>query len=292
MKNLFEIFCFLFLFSIPQLVFSQQKSIKANKQRTHFLYTSLNLQGGYFGSAGKMYLMPGNRGPLNQISVGYKMKNQRLLQKGVVHFMDLSAVRAKTSLVYDNSYSAEGGYNSRLKLTLQDIWVKFKTKWDRTSLKFGNFSLPFGHNPKVDPDYAFIPNIGGTDLGLSRDFGFLFKTPISPALDMELSLTSGGLLQQAILTQPLIVADETESTKLQFADFQYNGNALLTARIGNPAFKKREYGVFAIAGKMNTNQIYRIGFDWVYKHKEDLRVTNQLLFGTNIPDFGNNTYLV
>ncbi|MCP3929594.1 MAG: hypothetical protein GY705_10880 [Bacteroidetes bacterium] len=297
MKYLSFPFFFLFLLSFP--VFGQQKSIKAFKQRTHFLYTSLNLQAGCFGDKSELHWLPIDRNPLNQLSLTYKSKSQRLLQKGYTPFLHLSAVKAKMSLAYDNDISSEGEYSSELKLSVQDIWIKLATKWDRTSLKFGNFSLPFGHNPKVDPDYSFIPNIGGTDLGLSRDFGFLFKTPVSRQLDLELALTSGGLLGSPLVTGQIVVPDGYDDERLKTHRIEYHGDWLFTGRLGNSVFKKNEFGGFVIMGKRtdafspnNTHRVYRVGFDWILKRKEKLRITNQLLLGPTVASTGSSIFKV
>ncbi len=282
------------LLFIVQPLNAQQKSIKVDKQRTHFFYTSLNLQAGYFGEKEDMHWMPINRSPLNQLSFAYKSKRKRLLQKGYTRFIHLSDIKAKVALCYDNDMSVEGKYSSEGRLGIKDLWIKLATKWDRTSLKIGNFSLPFGHNPKVDPDYSFIPNIGGTDLGLSRDFGFLFKTPVSNMLDLELSLTSGGLLGSPILRKK-IITPENEDKPLEVTKIKYDGDWLLTGRLGNPVFKKNELGLFAIVGKLSnasssaiSTRVYRVGFDWINKHKEDFRMTHQLLLGPSVPSIGDS----
>lgn len=285
------------LLIFSQLVFSQQKSIKASKQRTHFFYTSLNLQAGCFGDKEDLHWMPVTRSPLNQVSFSYKSKRKYLLQKSYTRFINLADIKAKMSLCYDNDIS-EGIYTAQGKLVLNDVWVKLATKWDRTSIKIGNFSLPFGHNPKVDPDYSFIPNIGGTDLGLSRDLGVLFKTPISKKLDIELSLTSGGLLASPVLLKQLI-SSQNEDKSLVVSKTNYHGDWLLTSRVGNSVFKKNEFGVFTILGKLtnasSTNistQVYRVGFDWIYKHKEDFRMTNQILLGPSLSTSDNPSFKV
>ena len=79
----------------------------------------------------------------------------------------------------------------------------------------------------------------------------------------------------------------------------YDGDWLFTTRIGNPVFKKNELGVFAIIGKIsdasvpeNSMKVYRIGFDWIHKHKEQFKVTNQIMLGSNLPSVGNSTFKV
>ncbi len=279
------IFSFSFLFNPA---FCQQKSIKVNKQTTHFFYANANLQAGWFGEKEDMNWMPTDRNPLNQLALSYKSKRRSLLQKGYTPFIYVSDVKAKFAFTYNNHMSHEGEYSAEASLAVKDIWIKLATKWDRTSLKIGNFSLPFGHNPKVDPDYSFIPNIGGTDLGLSRDFGILFKTPVSTNLDLELSLTSGGLLGQPFIRRQLTSIKESED-RTTYTPPDYNGEWLFTARLGNPAFNKTELGVFGIIGRLKDDsdpqghqQVYRIGFDWIYKNKEDFKLTNQLLLGPTI----------
>lgn len=299
MKSLFTPIIIVILLCSSFQVFGQQKSIKAFKQKTNFFYTSLNLQAGCFGDQEKVHWLPINRNPLNQISFTYKSKSQRLLQKGYTPFLAFGDAKVKTSLAYDNDISSEDDYSSELKLSLQDVWIKLVTKWDRTSLKIGNFSLPFGHNPKVDPDYSFISNIGGTDLGLSRDFGILFKTPFSKSLDFELSITSGGLLGAPIMTSQIMPPKGFEGERINVNKIEYHGDWLFTFRLGNPVFKKNEFGVFAIIGKLSdkidpnfSTIIYRLGFDWIYKYKEQFRVTNQLLFGPSDPISGSAIFKV
>lgn len=222
------------------------------------------------------------------------------MQKGYTPFIHLSGVKMQIVLAYHNDISGENEYSSALKLSLNDAWIKLATKWDRTSLKIGNFSLPFGHNPKVDPDYSIIPNIGGTDLGLSRDFGLLFKTPITEVLDLELALTSGGLLKKPIMTGQLI--DEKNGVGDDWLDFpgiKYQGDWLFTFRLGSPVFKRNEYGLVAFTGRMtdastpgNTTWVYRLGFDWIHKNKEHFRLTNQLLMGPSVSDVDGLFYKI
>ncbi len=287
------------MLSFPIPGFGQQKAIKAYKQRTHFLYSSLNLQTGFFGKKDDLHWMPIDFNPcvLNQLSITYRSKSQRLLQRGYVPIVHLSDVKVNFALAYNNHISEDRKYTSKLNLFAWDVWIKLTTKWDRTFLKIGNLSLPFVRNPKVDPKYSFIPNIGAMDLGLLKDFGLLFKTPVSKSLDLEMALTSGGLLKAPIITGQVITPDVYDGNRVNMNKIDYEGDWLLTFRLGNPDFKKNEFGAFAIMGKMpdpafpdNSTRVYRAGFDWIHKHKEKFRVTNQLLFGPSVPSSGSTFF--
>ncbi len=283
--NKFILLAFIVLFT-TQSSFAQ-KSIKRTKQQTGFLYTQLNLNGGKLFDGNPNWRFS-EMSPYSNVNFTYRHKNQRLLQRGYTPFMQMSGYKASVAFVYKNPIDANGHHRPTLNLQIRDLWLKIKTKWDRTALKVGHFSLPYGHAPKMDLDNSFIPALAGQDLGFNRDFGLLFKTPASKNLDLEVALTLGGSVPSTLLSYDFSDANtsETPIQRLNKPTFDYQGNWLTTVRIGNPTYNKNEIGVFATIGKVNRtaaakaqSYVYRIGGDWTYKHKEQFRLTNQFVLG-------------
>jgi len=264
-----------------------QKSIKQTKQETKFFYTQINLNGGMLFSDSPKWKFS-EVSPYSNLNFTYRAKSQRLLQRGYVQFAQLSDYKANFAIVYKNLSTENGNSAPRLSLQMRDLWLKIKTKWDRTSLKVGHFALPYGHAPKMDLDNSFIPALAGMDFGFNRDLGLLFKTPLSQNLDLESSLTIGGSLPATLFTYDFIEQSNSESPsqKLNYANFNYEGTWLASFRIGNPTYYKNEFGLFAAVGKVHKtaaaaeqSSIYRIGGDWTFKHKEQFRMTHQLVMG-------------
>ncbi len=279
-----------------------QKAIKLQKQKTTFFYTQFNFHYGYFDNGIAPSWDLSEMGAKNQVALQVFSKNQRLMQKGYTKLIAADAWKFRISFSY-NDYLAVDGYNhGDLKLNLLDSWVKFKTKWDRTTLTIGKKTLPYGHNPKIDPASNFLSNIIGTDLGFSQDLGVFFKTPISKSLDAEFAITSGGFLNGPIAVCRDLLMDEDlmgETCRIDFGSLDYNNTWLITGRIGQQSFRKNEFGLLAATGyipnvfdRSQFNKIARIGADWVYKHKEIFKVVNQIAFGKNDLDVGADNFSV
>lgn len=275
-----------------------QNAIKHAKQPTQFVYTQLNLHGGFvYDGSGERWDIS-NHGPQNQLAIQLFAKNQKLLQKGYIKTISLSSYKLRFSIPFD--INNLGIKRKSVSLKLLDAWVRFKTKWDRTSIWIGHKAIPYGHNPKLDPVSSFMTNITKMDLGLNQDLGIFLKTPISNKLDLELSLSSGGILNKSILTYENIVEEDFfQETKplLNLSDFSYQNTWLVTSRIGTPTFKKNEYGIILTSGRLFQSVtgnhlafVNRIGGDWVRKYYEKIKWSNQLTFGhTYSEDHGKFT---
>ena len=178
-----------------------------------------------------------------------------------------------------------GDRNMGLRLRFLDTWIKFDTKWDRTKFYIGSRNLPYGHNPKLDGNLSFLPNLTSFDLGISRDIGFFFKTPVSENLDIEFALSAGGWL----IGTP--VAIEVATIGFDFdKNLKYEGNWLGTFRLGTPTFKDSEIGVSLLGGRLHRNKekgtvtrVARLGVDWIKKESEMWKMVNQISVGIDKP---------
>lgn len=304
MQRFIHTACFLLL----GLGFAQgQSSIKLSQQPTTFLYAQLNLHAGISNpGTGLQFGLPG-RGSSNQLSLQLMKVHQPQLQKGYTPLVALDSWKVRTNLSYSQSTSffettqvlpngggqgprpGPGGpevvtvtgttTNSHLNLNLQDAWLKFRTKWDRTSFKVGYGAISYGHHPEVDANNSFMTNIVNTDLGFSRDLGMFVKTPVGRDLDLEVGLSTGGAINSTLF-QSNQTGEELENVEGP------SGRWLLAGRIGQPSFKKDELGLLLAVGNISTNfgnsdqaQIRRIGAEWIHKSKEQLRVINQFTVG-------------
>ncbi len=279
---------------LPITVLAQQ-SLKLNKQQTVFFYTQFNLHGGYVHDGLHNRIDFANRSPQNQVAFQLFSKDQNRLQQGYTRFIRPVSWKVRTSLVLDKTVTALGYGQADVDFKLLDTWVKFGTKWDRTSITVGNKSIPYGHNPKLDPVSSFMSNIIKTDLGFAQDVGVFVKTPVSPQHDLELSVTSGG-----VMSAPLLVCEDLVRSKkdpeaidptVAVNELSYEGTWLLTGRVGQPTYKKNEVGLIGVAGYIpstfidcDNNHIVRGGVDWVHKHNETFKVVNQVAVGKTISD--------
>ncbi|MFT5779850.1 MAG: hypothetical protein ACI837_002809 [Crocinitomicaceae bacterium] len=266
-----------------------QNALKQKKQQTAFFYTQLNLHGGYIHDVNGGRFDVTNQAPKNQLAFQLFTRNKKLLQKGYVRTVHLNSAKLRFSVPFDKSVNANGNREADFKLQILDTWLKFDTKWDRTSFWIGNKSIPYGHNPKLDPVSSFMTNIIKMDIGFVQDVGIFFKTPIANKLDMELSLTTGGMLNKPVIVCDNLINDELDQSaypRFSFANYSYENTWLLTSHIGSPTFQKNEFGINVVSGRINNTlipddyvQINRIGGDWVHKYKERFKWTNQLTVG-------------
>lgn len=278
-------------------VTSAQQSLKLDKQQTTFFYTQLNLHGGYISDVNGNRWDVTNRGPNNQISFQFLKKNKRVLQKGYIKSITPTTYSLKFSIPFNKTVNLTGETEANFKLMLLDTWVKFGTKWDRTALWVGNKSIPYGHNPKLDPVSSFMTNLIKMDIGFVQDLGVFLKTPINKNLDLEFSVTSGGFLNKPILICDNIIINSSETLDPSFTlvDYTYNDTWLATGRIGNQSFNKNEFGLIAVSGKIanvlvpnDYVNLSRIGFDWIHKHQEKMKFGNQLALGYSDSDVENS----
>jgi hypothetical protein len=194
-------------------------------------------------------------------------KAETRLQRGYTRTIEPLAWSVKWALELDPD--EQGVSDSVLRPRLYDSWLELDTKWDRTSLWVGHKQIPYGHNPRVDPNHSFLPNQAALDLSFGRDTGLFFLTPVTSTVDVEMSLTAG-----------------------KGDTWDYHGGWLFTARLGSPTFEASEIGVFSLIGSIQgtngsvtTNgdltDVVRLGSDWVYKVKEQARLVNQISIGAN-----------
>ena len=291
MKTTNQIFIILFFAFLATQTGFAQKSIKQTKQQTQFFYAQVNLNGGMLLSE-KSDFRFSEINPFSNINLRYRAKSQRMLQQGFTKFMRPNGFKAHVAFNYINPLNDDETQIHQIKMQMRDVFVSVKTKWDRTSLKVGHFSLPYGHAPKLDFDNSFISVIASQDLGFNRDVGILFKTPVNDKMDMELGVTTGGGIPSTWFAYSAAVKDGETDETFEWSDIDYNGTWLTTLRFGSPTFKKNEFGLFAAVGEVSRTSavqqestIYRIGADWTYKYKEKMRMTHQLVFGhTNVEE--------
>jgi hypothetical protein len=267
-----------------------QSSIKLEKQPTKFYYGQLNLHGGFVGDVNGDRFDFASRSPKNQIVFQAFSKNQKNQQRGYTRSFDVASWKFRLGLEYDSFISGAGVKTGKVNFKLLDTFVTFKTKWDRTSISVGNKSIPYGHNPKIDPVVSFMINPIKMDLGFAQDAGVFFRTPISKWADLELSVTSGGMLNKPVLVcNNIIVKDDTNidlNPEFVFSTYEMGGTWLVTARAGSPTYQRNELGLNVVAGRiLNTtiandlSTITRLGGDWVYKYNERFKFNNQVFIG-------------
>jgi hypothetical protein len=263
MKNLLIFVSILFLFNAS----AQESALYYEKQDSIFFYPQLNLSGGYDNAEPGDHWGAADKGAKNKLSLEWFVKDRERMQLGYTKFIRPVAWNFKFDLEWDPEEGDED--DGEVRWRPQDIWIKFGTKWDRTSFTIGHKSYVYGHNPKLDSGHSFMPNQSSVDLGFSKDTGIFFKTPFSEDLDWESSLTLG-------------MGDTLD----------YHGGWLFANRIGSPTFKPNEFGVFTLIGDtpkssgtytvdQEKTEVSRIGADWVYKHRESYKIVNQVSFGYN-----------
>lgn len=269
---------------------SAQSAIKLKKQQTTFFYGQLNLHGGFVNDVNGDRWDFATRSPKNQINFQVVSKNKRNMQRGYTKLIAVDSWRFRIGLEYDSQVDLLGVKRSSVDFKLQTTYIKFKTKWDRTTLIVGNKSIPYGHNPKIDPVVSFMINPIKMDLGFAQDIGVFYKSPISKNLDIEIAITSGGFLSKPVLVcNNLVVNDESNidiAPVFKFGAYDYQGTWLATSRIGSPTYKKNEFGLNLVAGHLSStaiakdiSHIYRVGADWVFKYSERIKLVNQVIIG-------------
>ncbi len=266
-----------------------QNSIKFNKQKTDFYYLQLNLHGGFMSDINGERYDIANRGSANQVVFQWRNIYKRNLQKGYTRSINYKGFKVRGGVSYNKSVDASGMRYGGLKLKIFDTFLNFGSKWDRTSFQIGVKSIPFGHNPKLDPVSSFMTNLIKMDLGVVQDLGFFYKTPLTSNIDLEMAVTSGGVLNKPfVVCENLINYDDVpdNTTTVRLNEFNYDGTWLTTGRIGHPSFKKSELGFVFGAGKLyNTNvqndlvNIVRVGGDWVFKSGEQFKFSSLITVG-------------
>ncbi|MDN5205222.1 hypothetical protein QQ008_27815 [Fulvivirgaceae bacterium BMA10] len=298
MKKSIKNYCVLAVFCLLINGAFGQKAIKLEKQQTTFFYTQLNLHAGYMNAPGSEKWDLAERGPKNQLAFQLFSRNQKLLQKGFVKLISLDSWKLRFSFAYQDQMRSDGFNHGNIQLRLLDSWVKFKTRWDRTTITIGKKTLPYGHNPKMDPVSSFMNNLISSDIGFAQDIGVFVKTPVSNGLDLEFAVTTGGTFDQPIAICEDVIMDDIvmgETCKVRLEKIEYNNTWLVSGRIGQQSFRKNELGVLAATGyipsvfdKNEFQHIARLGFDWVYKYKERFKMVHQIAGGKNYTDSQGN----
>jgi len=244
----FYILCLISSFCFSTIAIGEGTKIRLNKPEKDFFYYQLNLHGGYDSDEAGDGWGLADRGSRSQMSFEWFSKAERHMQRSYTPLMSPNSWNIKFSLELDpGEHDANDG---KLTLRMLDAWVKISTKWDRSTIWLGHRSYAYGHNPKLDPDLSFMPNQSGVDFGFGKDTGLFLKSPISESLDLEFSATAGGYLSSGLFN-----LNYSDTSDFDFEeDFDYNGSWLFTTRLGSPTFKKNEFGIFSLGGKLHNNE--------------------------------------
>lgn len=287
------IFLMAFLFCKP--VALAQKSLKLDKQPTTFFYLQANLHGGYTTDINGKRFDVATRSPRNQLILQAFRKNQRILQKGYIKNAAIDQWKVRIGFEYNVTVSDSGYKSGGINFALRDTWFRIGTKWDRTKIHVGNKSIPYGHNPKIDPVSDFMINPISMDLGFAQDIGVFLQTPLSPSLDLEASFTSGGWINKPLVVCNNIVTETGSPISIEpgidLSELPGLGTWLFTGRAGSPSFKKLEFGFITAQGIIRNTfipndivRINRFGFDGVFKYKERFKWVNQFVIGRTESD--------
>jgi hypothetical protein len=286
-----RIFLFVILMGLGPVAVAQQ-GLKVNKQQTRFFYAQANLHAGFMNDAFGQRWDCADQGPQNQVALQWFGKNQSKLQRGYVPLISLNQWKIRFSVSYDHWVGFLGRGDASAAVQLFDAVLQFDTKWDRTTVKLGYAPLPYGHSPKIDPISCFIPGIMNVDLGMSRDVGVFLRTPVSKNADLEIALTSGGMLSGPLLSMINLARNEGVNTlprELMLIDPFPLNTWLVSGRVGSAPFKANEFGFLGMAGTINgvllgdnLNSMYRGGGEWVFKYKEKFKLINQITAGQTL----------
>lgn len=258
---------------------AQDSTNRLLKPQQRFFFYQVNLAGGYDSREPENGWGLADRGPRSQVSVEWFGKNEERIQKGYSRLASPSNWNVKLALEVDPA--ERDGEDPDFHLRLVNVSLRFDTRWDRTSVTVGHLSIPFGHNPKLDPDLTFLPNQAPLDLGFGSDTGVFFATPVSGRLDLEVSATAGGFLSGNPYSLMNLNGDYEGVDRLDYRD-----TWLATARLGTPTFRADDVGVFAAAGKLHRDtgaltSVSRLGVEWVRKSREDWKMVHQVSAGEN-----------
>ncbi len=246
---------------------AQDKSVLLEKPQKVFWYPQLNLAGGYDTAEPGDGWGLADKGSRSQVALEVFSKLEERIQRGYTPSISPVSWAIKLGVELDPDEDDASDVTPRLRM--YDTWLKFDTKWDRTSIWVGHKSIPYGHNPRLDPSHSFLPNQAGLDICFGRDTGLFLKTPTSAGTDLEMSVTAG-----------------------KGDTWDYHGGWLVTGRWGTPTYAADEIGIFALGGEIQgvsgartTSQeltgISRIGADWVHKSGEVWKAVNQVSVGAD-----------
>jgi hypothetical protein len=258
--------------------FAQDLRTRLVKPDQRFFFYQINLAGGYDTREPNDHWGGADRGAPTQFALEWFGKSEAGIQRGFTPLVAPGTWGIKLAVEVDPAESS--GRDPNYNLRLLDTFLRFDTKWDRTSFTVGHRGIPYGRNPRLDTELVFLPNQAPTDLGFGRDTGVFFQTPVSAFADLEVAVTAGGTL-----AGPLVVAQQDAEGDYDTEDrIDYRDSWLVTARVARPAFNRQEFGVFALTGETHTAtgplpEVSRVGVDWTVKGREDWTVTHQVSFG-------------
>ncbi len=278
-----------------------QKAVKAKKQQTTFFYLQGNVHFGYMHDAFGERLDCAAEGSKNQLAFQLFGKSKGRLQRGYIPLISLTQWKVRMSARYDHWVGFLGRNDANAGLKLLDAWVRFDTKWDRTRIILGYSMLPFGRNPQIDPVSGFLPSIMTTNIGMAADLGVFVRTPVSKKLDLDFAFTSGGLLNSNLITCINLASNEgvnnlPSDCMMIDLDLKNLDTWLISGRLGSASFNKNEFGLLAMGGTISgiltgddENSVFRVGGEWIYKHKERFMLINQATIGQTLAPY-NETY--
>lgn len=257
---------------------AQDLRTRLEKPAQRFFFYQINLAGGYDTREPGDHWDGADRGAPTQFALEWFGKSEAGLQRGFTPLVAPGSWGIKLAVEIDPAEIA--GRDPNYSLRLLDTFLRFDTKWDRTSFTVGHRGIPYGRNPRLDTELVFLPNQAPGDLGFGRDTGLFFQTPVSAFADLEVALTAGGTL-----SGPLVVAQQDAASRYHSEDrIDYRDSWLVSARVARPAFHRQEVGLFALAGETHTPtgplpEVSRVGVDWTVKGREDWTLTHQVSFG-------------
>ncbi len=285
------IFFLLIIFALTSI--NGQSNLTREKQTAHYPY--LELHGAFEFEDGEFGLVDQN--PATQLNFSYRYQHLATSQRKVVKTVALQDFNFGMAVVYlpalqmdiTNPFTDEQFTisQSKMNVAIKNAYVKLKTKYDRTSLQIGYFSLPYGRSPKISSENSLIPGLAGTDIKFSKDLGIRVNLPVSRDLDLSVALTTGGLLSGPLMNFSFV--DDGLVTYGLYApgNFSYNGNWLLSANLRTPSHRWMEYGVSTAVGNIISSHnniksdanLFRIAPHLVLKNKEKGILVNQLSLG-------------
>ena len=303
MKNAIQLIVMFLILALVQEV-TAQNSLYRNKKSAHYPFFEINTIFQYNQEEG---LQLANANPANQIGFSYGYKHLPTLQRGIIKSVALDQIKLKVSLIYlpalqrtflnpstgDSTTISQSGLN----LAFNNLEVKLKTKFDRTSIKLGYIGLPYGRAPKISSEYSLFPGLAGSDLKFSKDVGVRVDLPVMENMDLGASLTMGGLLAGPLMNFNFV--DDGLATYGVYSpgSYSYNGNWLFSTTLKTPNFFRKDFGVSMAFGKVAGRHngikadanLFRIAPFISVKSGEYSVFTNQLSFGFTNYRFAKTT---
>jgi hypothetical protein len=289
MQSISKFILFLSL-NIATLGLHAQSSMRLEKPQNKFFFVGLNTQIKSLdvSSGNKSGFEFSNYNTRNQLLLQFQIKNKKLLQRGYTKNIAFNSLSTTLNTETDVASTSRLGFDAFTRLRFRlNLLANFATKWDRTNFSIGTRSLPYGHNPRVDGFFSFMPTQARADLGMNNDMGVFFRTPLSEKWDLEAAATLGGYLRTPILGTHALNGMEANMGFFQLNKETYKGSFLLTGRVGTPVFKKNEFGIYSAIGQIvspfqkdKIEQMVRIGGDYSHKFRDGFKFTQQASFGT------------